>query len=129
MFKIFKNTAVCVLLAAIMLTGCSTSVKDSVENVAAENNWFYRISDTPMVYDKDTHVMYYLFSKYFGNQGYGYMSPYYNEHGQMCYYVDGQIIPVEEVLIDVDLDCLAHDQSLYHFDFLRSGNSLRADSV
>lgn len=38
MFKIFKNTAVCVLLAAIMLTGCSTSVKDSVENVAAENN-------------------------------------------------------------------------------------------
>lgn len=102
MFKIFKNTAVCVLLAAIMLTGCSTSVKDPVENVAAENNWFYRISDTPMVYDKDTHVMYYLFSKYFGNQGYGYMSPYYNEHGQMCYYVDGQIIPVEEVLIDVD---------------------------
>lgn len=71
MFKIFKNTAVSVLLAAIMLTGCSTSVKDSVENVAAENNWFYRISDTPMVYDKDTHVMYYLFSKYFGNQGYG----------------------------------------------------------
>lgn len=102
MFKIFKNTAVCVLLAAIMLTGCSTSVKDSVENVAAENNWFYRISDTPMVYDKDTHVMYYLFSKYFGNQDYGYMSPYYNEHGQMCYYVDGQVIPIEEALIDVD---------------------------
>ena len=46
--------------------------------------------------------MYYLFSKCTGNQGYGYMSPYYNEHGQMCYYVDGQIIPVEEVLIDVN---------------------------
>lgn len=59
MFKTSKNTAVCVLLAAIMLTGCSASVKDSVENVAAENNWFYRISDTPMVYDKDTHVMYF----------------------------------------------------------------------
>lgn len=102
MFKTFKNTAVCVLLAAIMLTGCSTSVKDSVENVAKENGWFYRIGDTPMVYDKDTHVMYYLFSKSGGYHAYGYMSPYYNEHGQMCYYVDGQIIPVEEVLIDVN---------------------------
>ncbi len=30
------------------------------------------------------------------------MSPYYNEHGQMCYYVDGQVIPIEEVLIDAD---------------------------
>ena len=59
MFKTFKNTAVCVLLAAIMLTGCSTSVKDSVGNVAKENDWFYRIGDTPVVYDKDTHVMYY----------------------------------------------------------------------
>lgn len=44
--------------------------------------------------------MYYLFSKSGGNHAYGYMSPYYNEHGQMCYYVDGQVIPIEEVLID-----------------------------
>lgn len=102
MFKTFKNTVVCVLLTAIILTGCSTSAKDSVGNVAVENGLFYRISDTPMVYDKDTRIMYYLFSKYGGSQGFGYMSPYYNEHGQMCYYVDGQIIPVEEVLIDVD---------------------------
>lgn len=65
-----------------------------------ENDWFYRIGDTPVVYDKDTHVMYYLFSKSGGNHAYGYMSPYYNEHGQMCYYVDGQVIPIEEVLID-----------------------------
>lgn len=102
MFKTFKNTAICVLLAAIILTGCSTSVKNSVGNVAVENGWFYRINDTPMVYDKDTHIMYYLFYIGANSQGYSYMSPYYNEHGQMCYYVDGQIIPVEEVLIDVD---------------------------
>lgn len=55
-----------------------------------------------MVYDKNTHVMYYLFSKGVGKRGYGYMSPCYNEHGQMCYYVDGQVIPIEEVLIDAD---------------------------
>lgn len=46
--------------------------------------------------------VYGVFSKCTGNQGYGYMSPYYNEHGQMCCYVDGQVIPIEEVLIDVD---------------------------
>ena len=60
MFKTFKNTAVCILLAAIMMTGCSASEKDSIGNVAVENGWFYRISDTPMVYDKDTHIMYCL---------------------------------------------------------------------
>lgn len=102
MFKAFKNTAVCVLLAAIMLTGCGAKVEGSVNSVAEENSLFYRIGDTPMVYDKDTHVMYYLFSKSGGNHAYGYMSPYYNEHGQMCYYVDGQIISIEEVLIDAD---------------------------
>lgn len=102
MFKTFKNTAVCLLLAAILLTGCATNVEDSVGNVAVENGWFYRINDTPMVYDKDTRIMYYLFSKCTTNRGYGYMSPYYNEYGQMCYYVDGQIIPVKEVVIDVN---------------------------
>lgn len=102
MFKTFKNTAVCVLLAAIMLTGCGAKVEGSVNSVAEENSWFYRIGDTPMVYDKDTHIIYYLFSKSGGYHAYGYMSPYYNKHGQMCYYVDGQIIPIEEVLIDAD---------------------------
>ena len=95
MFKTFKNTAVYVLLAAIMLTGCSTSVKNSVGNVTGDFNWCYQIRDTPLVYDKDTKIMYYREYR-FG------MSPYYNEYGQMCYYVDGQVIPIEEVLIDVD---------------------------
>ena len=72
------------------------------ERLSRECNWFYRIGDTPSVHDKDTHIMYYLFGKGAGYTGYGYMSPYYNKHGQMCYYVDGQIIPIEEVLIDVD---------------------------
>lgn len=102
MFKTFKNTVVCVLITAIILTGCSASVKDSVGNAAVENGWFYRISDTPMVYDKDTRIVYYLFYRSTSYQGYGYMSPYYNEHGQMCYYVDGQVIPIEEALIDVN---------------------------
>lgn len=95
MFKTFKNTAVCVLLAAIMLTGCSykTDANGNVET--GDFNWYYQIRNTPLVYDKDTKIMYYREYR-FG------MCPYYNEHGQMCYYVDGQIIPIEEVLVDVD---------------------------
>ena len=98
MFKIFKNTAVCVLLAAIILTGCSTSVEGSVGNSAVvENGWFYRISDTPMVYDKDTHIMYYLFSKCTGDQGYGYMSPYYAPNG-MPYVYNVETNSLEEIV-------------------------------
>lgn len=94
MFKTFKNTAICVLLAAIMLTGCSDT--DTYGNKTVdEYKYFYRLGNSPIVYERDTKIMYYMIYN-------GYMSPYYNEHGQMCYYVDGQIIPVEEVLIDVN---------------------------
>ena len=81
MFKAFKNTAVCVLLAAIMLTGCSCETDTNGNVETGDFNWCYQIRDTPLRFG---------------------MCPYYNEHGQMCYYVDGQIIPIEEVLIDVD---------------------------
>ncbi len=94
MFKAFKNAAVCVFLAAIMLTGCSDTDTYGNETVD-EYKYFYRLGNSPIVYERDTKIMYYMIYN-------GYMSPYYNEHGQMCYYVDGQIIPIEEVLIDAD---------------------------
>ena len=94
MFKPFKNAAVCEYLAAIMLTGCSDTDTYGNETVD-EYKYFYRLGNSPIVYERDTKIMYYMIYN-------GYMSPYYNEHGQMCYYVDGQIIPIEEVLIDAD---------------------------
>ena len=30
-----------------------------------------------------------------GGAGASYMAPYYNEHGQLCRYIDGEIIPIE----------------------------------
>ena len=48
----------------------------------------YSIPNTKLIYDENTRIMYYwLYS--------GYMSPYYNEHGQLCRYVDGKIIPIK----------------------------------
>lgn len=103
MLKRFEKIAICVFLAALMLTGCSTKIKDTSGSTAIDSDgWFFRINDTPMVYNRETRIMYYLFNRAAGYNGYGYMSPYYNEHGQMCYYVDGQIIPIEEALMDVD---------------------------
>lgn len=46
------------------------------------------ISNTKLVYDENTGVVYYLLYN-------GYMSPYYNERGQLCRYVDGNIVPIE----------------------------------
>lgn len=48
----------------------------------------YRISDTELIYDNNTRVVYYCLYN-------GYMSPYYNAHGQLCRYIDGEIIPIE----------------------------------
>ena len=48
----------------------------------------YRISDTSLTYDNDTKVIYYWKRN-------GYMVPYYNEHGQLCRYVDGKIVPIK----------------------------------
>lgn len=71
----------------LVLTGCKTET-DNYGN--KKNDGFYYIGDT-MAYDENTHVVYYKFVS--GNLGY--MSPYYNEHGQLCRYVDGQIVPIE----------------------------------
>ena len=121
MFKIFKNVAVCVFLAAIMLTGCSDTDTYGNETVD-EYKYFYRLGNSPIVYERDTKIMYYMIYN-------GYMSPYYNEHGQMCYYIDGQIIPIEEVLIDADRDCLAYGQGLHYFNSCSCGNSFGTDLV
>ena len=48
----------------------------------------YRISDTELIYDDNTKVVYYCLYN-------GFMSPYYNARGQLCRYVDGKIIPIE----------------------------------
>ena len=94
MLKRFEKIIICVFLAVIMLTGCSDTDANGNETVD-DFKYFYRLGNSPIVYERDTKIMYYMIYN-------GYMSPYYNENGQMCYYVDGQIVPIEEALIDVD---------------------------
>lgn len=84
-------TVVLVVTVALTLTGCEVPVDSMGNEPVGTYDWFYRIGESPMVYAKDTHVVYYR-----EKAGYsGYMAPYYNEHGQLCRYVDGQIVPIE----------------------------------
>lgn len=95
MLKRFEKIVICMFLAVFMLVGCSPQTDTNGNMETGDFNWCYQIRNTPLVYDKDTKIMYYREYR-FG------MCPYYNEHGQMCYYIDGQIIPIEEALMDVD---------------------------
>lgn len=70
-----------------LLTGCGTK-EDQYGNWADNyNDDFYHILNISIMYAKDTKVMYY----YIG----GGAAPYYNEHGQLCRYVNGEIVPLE----------------------------------
>lgn len=75
-----------------LLTGCGTK-EDQYGNWADNySDDFYHILNTSIVYAKDTKVMYYYID---GDAGTSYMAPYFNEHGQLCRYVDGSIVPIE----------------------------------
>lgn len=79
-------------LTGCLLTGCGTK-EDQYGNWADDySDNFYHILNTSIVYANDTKVMYY----YIGySAGANCMAPYYNEYGQLCRYIDGEIIPIE----------------------------------
>ena len=92
---VFTIVYTVVIITAIIIGTMMISYRP--KNIAGDSsadvyNWFYQIGDTPIVYEKNTRVMYYCT----GTAPYrGYMAPYYNEHGQICRYIDGEIVPIE----------------------------------
>ena len=50
---------------------------------------------TYLVYDPDTLVIYYQEENGIGYKGFGYMAPYYSEHGKLCRWVKNKIIEIE----------------------------------
>lgn len=84
-------TAALVMAVAFILAGCGVSTDEYGNKSTEDTKYYYRIGDTPMIYVKDTKVIYY---QYFYSHK-GYMAPYYNEYGQLCRYIDGQIVPIE----------------------------------
>lgn len=88
-YQCFKNTIVtCVILLCLLLGISIWAFIPHKDDTGDSTETLYRISDTELIYDNNIRVVYY----YLYN---GYMSPYYNAHGQLCRYVDGEITPIE----------------------------------
>ena len=93
-YRCFKATIVALIVVIYLCLGigiwASIPRKNNVGDKAVYNgSSLYSISNTKLIYDENTRVIYYWLHS-------GYMSPYYNEHGQLCRYVDGKIIPIEQ---------------------------------
>lgn len=92
-YRCFKTTIIALIAVICLCLGigiwASIPRKNNVDDKSVYNgSSLYSISNTKLAYDENTRVVYYwLYS--------GYMAPYYNEHGQLCRYVDGSIVPIE----------------------------------
>lgn len=92
-YRCFKTTIVTLIVILCLCLGIGIWASIPRKNSAGDKAVFngsslYSISNTKLIYDENTRVIYY------GLYG-GYMAPYYNENGQLCRYVDGVIIPIE----------------------------------
>lgn len=92
-YRCFKATIIALIAVICLCLGigiwASIPRKNNVGDKSIYNgSSLYSIFNTKLIYDENTRVVYcWLHS--------GYMAPYYNEHGQLCRYVDGEITPIE----------------------------------
>lgn len=92
-YRCFKATitTLIVVLCLCLCVGIFASIprKNNIGDKSVYNgSSLYRISDTELIYDENTRVVYYWLYN-------GYMAPYYNKHGQLCRYIDGEIVPIK----------------------------------
>ena len=93
-YQCFKTTIIALIAVICLCLGigiwASIPRKNDVGDKTVYNgSSLYSIYNTKLIYDENTRIIYYWLHS-------GYMSPYYNEHGQLCRYVDGKIIPIEQ---------------------------------
>jgi hypothetical protein len=82
----------------ISLSGCSLTEVNITE---ITNSRLLPIeTETDLYYDKDTKIVYIIFNERIGYNGFGYMSPYYADNGQVYRYdtvnKELQTIQIEE---------------------------------
>lgn len=86
------------LLMCISISGCSLTEVNITE---ITNSRLLPIeTETDLYYDKDTKIVYIIFDEKIGYAGFGYMSPYYSDNGQVYRYntvnKELETIPAEE---------------------------------
>ena len=92
-YQCFKTTIVALIVVICLCLGIGIWASIPHKNNAGDKivyngSSLYSISNTKLIYDENTKVIYYWLHN-------GYMAPYYNENGQLCRYVDGKIIPIK----------------------------------
>lgn len=92
-YQCFKATIIALIVVICLCFGigiwASIPRKNNVGDKSVYNgSSLYSISNTKLIYDENTKVIYYWLHN-------GYMAPYYNENGQLCRYIDGSIVPIK----------------------------------
>lgn len=79
-----------VVVCLLCCSGCVES--ESLESRAERGAIYYVDFTDDIVADKDTHILYYRYTR----DGGVVLSPYYSKNGKLCRYDDGKIIEVGE---------------------------------
>ena len=85
-----------VIILAVTLSACSAATNTADFTSGSISNFKIIEENNFLVYDRDTKVVYYLFSTCTGYNGYGYLAPYISENGNFCKYVDDKIIEIQK---------------------------------
>lgn len=88
---IFTGIAALALLIflVIYLNKCQQNSYEAENHLQPIDGYTY------LVYDPDTLVIYYQEENGIGYKGFGYMAPYYSEHGKLCRWVKNKIVEIE----------------------------------
>ena len=94
--------AMFIIILSVTLTACNNKVAmaNEPEVAASDISNFKNIEGEDILfYDRDTKIVYYIFStskcKGYDGYGYGYMAPYISENGNYCRYIDGKIVEIQ----------------------------------
>ena len=66
------------------MTGCGTS--EGNKNYDSHSKLISIEGENDLYYYSTTHIVYIVFNEFEYQAGYGYMSPYYSENGNLCTY-------------------------------------------
>ena len=96
--------AMFIIILAVTLTACGDAPHElrSPESISSSiSNLEVIDGEDILFYDKNTKVVYYLFSTDLARtstnaRGFGFMSPYISENGNYCRYIDGKIVEIQK---------------------------------
>lgn len=92
-----KKIIALMISLVLCISLCACKPVAGVKNYETTSGLVEITGQNNLYYDSNTKIVYFMFNEYLGNQGYGYMSPYYAPNGlPYCYDANSQ------TLIEID---------------------------